>query len=69
MEVSIPPDQLAALARVAAARKVSLDAVVLEAVRAFLSGDGAIDTAFGIRPNLEDGLIYERRLRSEWDGR
>jgi hypothetical protein len=35
MDVSIPPDDLASLARIAAARKVSLDAVVVEAVRAY----------------------------------
>jgi hypothetical protein len=33
------------------------------------SGTAARERAFATWPNLEDGLAYQERLRSEWEGR
>lgn len=73
--VDIPDDQLAELTRLAKRERVSRASLVREAIAALLAekrktGDAAIDAAFGIWADREeDGLAYQERLRSEWDGR
>lgn len=69
--VDIPDDQLKALTKLAEREKVSRAALVRKAVADLLASkrqadDDAIDAAFGIRPDMEDGLAYQERLRSEW---
>ena len=69
--VDIPDDQLEELTKLAEREKVSRAALVRQAVAELLaakrqSGDDAIAAAFGIRPDMEDGLAYQQRLRSEW---
>jgi len=69
--VDIPDDQIAELTRLAEQEKVSRAALVREAITDLLAkkhpqNDDAIAAAFGIRPDMEDGLAYQERLRSEW---
>jgi hypothetical protein len=69
--VDIPDDQIAQLTRLAEKEKVSRAALVREAIADLLAkkhppNDDAIVAAFGIRPDMEDGLAYQERLRSEW---
>ena len=69
--VDIPDDQIEELNRLAEREKVSRASLVRQAVADLLaskrqSGDDAIAAAFGIRPDMEDGLAYQERLRSEW---
>jgi predicted transcriptional regulator len=69
--VDSPDDQLAELTQLAEREKVSRAALVRRAISDLLksrrapSAD-AIDAAFGIRPDMEDGLAIQERLRSEW---
>jgi hypothetical protein len=69
--VDIPDDQIAELAKLAEQEKVSRAALVRRAISDLLAsrrkpeGD-AFAAAFGIRPDMEDGLAYQERLRSEW---
>ena len=73
--VDIPADQLAELTRLAKREGVSRAALIREAIAAFLAekrktGDTARDAAFGPWADREeDGLDYQERLRSEWEGR
>ena len=69
--VDIPDDQIEQLNKLAEREKVSRASLVREAVANLLASkfqfnDDAIDAAFGIRPDMEDGLAYQERLRSEW---
>jgi metal-responsive CopG/Arc/MetJ family transcriptional regulator len=69
--VDIPDDQLDELTKLAEREKVSRASLVRQAVADLLAakrktGDDAIAAAFGIRPDMEDGLAYQERLRSEW---
>ncbi len=69
--VDIPDDQIAELTKLAEREKVSRAALIRQAVADLLAakrkGRGsAIETAFGIRPDMEDGLAFQERLRSEW---
>ena len=69
--VDIPDEQIAELNKLAEREKVSRASLVRQAVAALLAskrqtGDDAIAAAFGIRPDMEDGLAYQERLRSEW---
>jgi predicted transcriptional regulator len=69
--VDIPDDQIAELTRLAEQEKVSRAALVREAIADLLvkkqpPSCDAIAAAFGIRPDMEDGLTYQERLRSEW---
>jgi metal-responsive CopG/Arc/MetJ family transcriptional regulator len=69
--VDIPDDQLTELTKLAEREKVSRASLVRRAVADLLeakraTGDDAIAAAFGIRPDMEDGLAYQERLRSEW---
>ena len=70
--VDIPEDQLAQLTRLADREGVSRAALLREAIAALLAKkrQTAIDAAFGLWADREeDGLAYQERLRSEWDGR
>jgi metal-responsive CopG/Arc/MetJ family transcriptional regulator len=69
--VDIPDDQIEQLNKLAEREKVSRASLVRQAVADLLaskrqSNDDAIAAAFGIRPDMEDGLAYQERLRSEW---
>jgi predicted transcriptional regulator len=69
--VDIPDDQVAQLNKLAAEERVSRAALLREAIADLLAkkhppNDDAIAAAFGIRPDMEDGLTYQERLRSEW---
>jgi metal-responsive CopG/Arc/MetJ family transcriptional regulator len=69
--VDIPDDQIEELNKLAEREKVSRASLVRCAIADLLAsrrktkGDG-IAAAFGIRPDMEDGLAYQERLRSEW---
>ena len=69
--IALPDEPLAALTKLAEQEKVSRASLIREAVADLLasrrrpSGKG-IQAAFGIRPDMEDGLAYQERLRSEW---
>jgi predicted transcriptional regulator len=70
--VDIPDDQLAGLTRLAKREGVSRASLLREAIAALLvqKRKSAIDAAFGLwADRKEDGLAYQERLRSEWDGR
>jgi metal-responsive CopG/Arc/MetJ family transcriptional regulator len=69
--VDIPDDQIAELNKLAEREKVSRAALVRKAISNLLvskrrTATDALDAAFGIRPDMEDGLAYQERLRSEW---
>ena len=71
--VDIPDDQLAELTKLAEREKVSRASLVRKAIadllaaKRVLTGNAAIDAAFGIWSDMkEDSLAYERRLRDEW---
>ena len=74
--VDISEDQLAELTALAKREGVSRASLVRRAVADLLalkrkaSANDAIAAAFGLRADMEeDGLAYQERLRSEWDGR
>jgi predicted transcriptional regulator len=69
--IDIPDDQLGELDRLARQQKRSRAALVRQAITALLAtrqaiGEEAIAAAFGIRPDIEDGLVVQERLRREW---
>jgi predicted transcriptional regulator len=66
--VDIPDDQIAEIAK---REKVSRAFLVREAISDLLASRrrtsaDALEAAFGLRPDMEDGLAYQERLRSEW---
>jgi predicted transcriptional regulator len=69
--VDIPDEHVAELTQLAERENVSRAALVRQAISDLLAakrrkrGDG-IAAAFGIRPDREDGLAFQERLRSEW---
>jgi metal-responsive CopG/Arc/MetJ family transcriptional regulator len=70
--VDFPDDQFEALTRLAAREKVSRASLVRRAVADFLAAkrqadNDAIAAAFGLWPDMEDGLAYQERLRGEWE--
>jgi metal-responsive CopG/Arc/MetJ family transcriptional regulator len=71
VSIDIPDDHIAALNALAKKEHVSRAALVRQAITNLLAsrrgakGD-AIAAAFGIWPDMEDGLAYQERLRSEW---
>jgi metal-responsive CopG/Arc/MetJ family transcriptional regulator len=73
--IDIPKDQLAEPTRLAARQGVSRASLMRDAISALLAkqrktGDAARHAAFGLwADRKEDGLAYQERLRSEWDGR
>jgi hypothetical protein len=80
--VDIPETQIADLRAVCAEKKLSRAEVVRQAIGAFIDKNRpSRDTAFGLwrnapvrrqngkkgaKPLPADGLVYQRRLRSEW---
>ena len=70
--VDIPDDQIAELNLLAERLKVSRALLVRQAISELLESrkradrEAAIAEAFGIRPDMEDGLVVQERLRSEW---
>jgi len=69
--IDIPDDQIGDLDRLAKQEKVSRAALVRKAITALLAtrraeGPDAVASAFGIRPDMEDGLVRQQRLRREW---
>jgi metal-responsive CopG/Arc/MetJ family transcriptional regulator len=67
--VDIPDQDLAALDRLSARRRVSRAKVIRQAVSEFLtkSRGGEAEAAFGLwRDAPIDGLEYQDRARSEW---
>jgi metal-responsive CopG/Arc/MetJ family transcriptional regulator len=69
--IDIPDDQIAELNKLAKTEKVSRAALVRRAIADLLKArrrpsDDAIAASFGIRPDMEDGLAFQERLRSEW---
>ena len=69
MIVDIPDDQVPALERLSRRLGLPIETVVSQAVAAFIRNqrDAVFAAAFGIRPDGEDGLAYQERLRAEWD--
>jgi metal-responsive CopG/Arc/MetJ family transcriptional regulator len=68
LRIDIPDDQLAELTRLAQREGVSQASLVRQAIADLLAAkrQEAIDVAFGIRPDMEDGLATQQRLRDEW---
>ena len=68
ISVEIPDDQLAELTRIAKREGVSRAALLRKAIADLLAAQrrDAIADAFGLRPDMEDGLGYQERLRGEW---
>ncbi len=66
--VDIPDAQIEALDKLAAAKQVSRASLIREAVGELLDRqkDDAVRSGFGLWGNSEDGLVVQRRLRSEW---
>jgi metal-responsive CopG/Arc/MetJ family transcriptional regulator len=76
MAVDIPDDQLAELTRLAKREGMSRAALIRRAIADLLASrrktenEAAFAAAFGIWADRdEDGLAYQERLRSEWEGR
>ena len=74
--VDIPDEQLEALTAIASHEGVSRAALIRLAIADLLvakrktATDDAIAAAFGLWADREeDGLAYQERLRSEWEGR
>ncbi|HEY3799354.1 MAG TPA: CopG family transcriptional regulator [Caulobacteraceae bacterium] len=72
ISVDIPNDQFAVLTRLAERDGVSRAALIRQAIADLLASEkrdalrDALTAAFGIRPDMEDGVAYQVRLRSEW---
>jgi metal-responsive CopG/Arc/MetJ family transcriptional regulator len=69
--IDIPDDQVAELAEIAKRDKVSRASLVRKAISDLLdlrrrTTTDAFEAAFGLRPDMEDGLAYQERLRGEW---
>jgi metal-responsive CopG/Arc/MetJ family transcriptional regulator len=69
--IDLPDHQIAELAEIAKHEKVSRAALIRQAVADLLAAKrrkrgGAIAAAFGIRPEMGDGLVLQERLRGEW---
>ncbi len=73
--VDIPADQLAELTGLAERERVSRASIIRRAIAVLLASKRRADgdakaAAFGLWAGREeDGLAYQERLRSEWDGR
>ncbi|HTX48320.1 MAG TPA: ribbon-helix-helix protein, CopG family [Caulobacteraceae bacterium] len=67
IRIDIPDDQAAELRRLAEHEQKPVEDLVREAIQQLLDFHrDPIQAAFGIWPQREDGLTYERRLRDEW---
>jgi metal-responsive CopG/Arc/MetJ family transcriptional regulator len=67
--VDIPEDDIEMLNELSAARRVSRSELVRSAIALYLRTNGSdlADDAFGLwAARKEDGLAYQKRLRSEW---
>ena len=67
--VDIPEDDIEMLNELCAARRVSRSELVRSAIALYLraNGNDLVDDAFGLwAGRKEDGLAYQKRLRSEW---
>ena len=67
--VDIPEDDIEMLNELSAARRVSRSELVRSAITLYLRTNGSdlTDNAFGLwAARKEDGLAYQKRLRSEW---
>jgi metal-responsive CopG/Arc/MetJ family transcriptional regulator len=67
--VDIPEDDIEMLNELSAARRVSRSELVRSAISLYLRTNGSelTDGAFGLwAERKEDGLAYQKRLRSEW---
>ena len=67
--VDIPENDIEMLNELSAARRVSRSELVRSAIALFLRTNGSdlVDDAFGLwAARKEDGLAYQKRLRSEW---
>ena len=67
--VDLPQSQIDALAELSAREGLSRAELIRRAVASYLAGNSPQrEQAFGLWADLqEDGLAYQRRLRSEWD--
>lgn len=67
--VDIPDEDLRALDELGEQRKTSRAGVIRQAIREHIAANrkGSLDDAFGLwRGKCEDGVEFQRRLRSEW---
>ncbi len=67
--VDIPEADVRALEDLGRQRRVSRAKIIRQALREFLvkNGRAELDEAFGLwSDHAEDGLEYQRRIRSEW---
>ena len=68
--LDLPPATLDQLTMISTRRRVPRAAVVREALDRFLKEEDAAqktsEAAFGAWGDGEDGLAFQRRLRSEW---
>lgn len=66
--VDIPDPQIAALAAIGSANKISRAEVIRRAITAYVEQHRVgSDDAFGLwKETLEDGVAYQERVRSEW---
>ncbi len=72
--IDIPDEQISALAEMGRTQKKSRAALVRESIARMIADYreqqrlSNIDAAFGVwKGRVEDGVSYQRRLRSEWD--
>lgn len=66
--VDIPDRQIAELAMISKAEKISRAEIIRRAITSYLERQrGDSGEAFGIwKDTPEDGLAYQERIRSEW---
>ena len=66
--VDIPDRQIAELAALSSASKISRAEIIRRAITSYLDQHRAgTENAFGIwKESPEDGLAYQERIRSEW---
>jgi hypothetical protein len=70
--IDLPETQIEALDALCRREGISRAEAIRRAVDAHVRGerDRGPDPAFGLwRAKPDDGLVYQRRLRREWDGR
>ncbi len=66
--IDIPPNQIKALEAVTLATRLSRSEIIRRAIAAYLEKHAATTPeAFGLwRDQAEDGVAYQKRVRSEW---
>ncbi len=67
--VDLPQDDVTLLNKLAKAGSVSRAELVRQAVSTYLAPHKrtSVREFLGICPEFEDGLVYQERLRSEWE--